>query len=189
MTDKNKIYYWCPFINNVATIKAVYNSAMSLKINSKNKFEGIILDVFGEWEKSKFFNQEKIKFFKLNNSTIIKSMFSQGFVFSRLKYLLIFFSILHSLILLFSNLNCSPSPIITRLIDLFFLISSLNVSIKKIKFFCTVNLPIAKKKFLFLSSFSSIDFFFNFFLISLVEILVSFYSIIFLSSTNFKVLK
>ena len=91
MTDKNKIYYWCPFINNVATIKAVYNSAMSLKINSKNKFEGIILDVFGEWEKSKFFNQANIKFFKLNNSKIIKSMFSQGFIFSRLKYLLIFF--------------------------------------------------------------------------------------------------
>lgn len=91
MTDKNKIYYWCPFINNVATIKAVYNSAMSLKINSKNKFEGIILDVFGEWEKSKFFNQENVKFFKLNNSKIIKSMFSHGFIFSRIKYLLIFF--------------------------------------------------------------------------------------------------
>ena len=91
MTDKNKIYYWCPFISNVATIKAVYNSAMSLKINSKNKFEGIILDVFGEWEKSKFFNQANVKFFKLNNSKIIKSMFSYGFIFSRLKYLLIFF--------------------------------------------------------------------------------------------------
>ena len=90
MTDKNKIYYWCPFINNVATIKAVYNSAMSLKINSKNKFEGIILDVFGERKKSKFFDQENVKFFKLNNSKIIKSMFSHGFIFSRLKYLLIF---------------------------------------------------------------------------------------------------
>ena len=46
-----------------------------MKINSKDKFEGIILDVFGEWEQSKFFNQENIKFFRLNNSKIIKRMF------------------------------------------------------------------------------------------------------------------
>ena len=38
MTDKNKIYYWCPFINNVATIKAVYNSAMSVCFNKDPDF-------------------------------------------------------------------------------------------------------------------------------------------------------
>ena len=91
MTDKNIIYYWCPFINNVATIKAVYNSVMSLKINSKKNFEGVILDAFGEWGKNKFFNKENVKFFKLNDSKIIKNMFSHGFFFSRLKYLFIFF--------------------------------------------------------------------------------------------------
>ena len=62
---KDKIYYWCPFISKVATIKAVYNSALSLKKYSKNNFEGVILDVFGEWRKSKYFGLNEIKFFQL----------------------------------------------------------------------------------------------------------------------------
>ena len=87
---KDKIYYWCPFISKVATIKAVYNSALSLKKYSKNNFEGVILDVFGEWRKSKYFGLNEIKFFQLNYSKFINLIPSEKFFFSRLKYIFIF---------------------------------------------------------------------------------------------------
>ena len=44
-----KAYYWCPFIGNVATVRAVLNSAKSLKIYSKNKIDPSIINVVGEW--------------------------------------------------------------------------------------------------------------------------------------------
>ena len=46
---KKKIYYWSPFFSNIATIRAVINSALSFKRFS-NEFEPVIIDVFGEWE-------------------------------------------------------------------------------------------------------------------------------------------
>ena len=87
---KNRVFYWCPFIDKVATIKAVYNSALSLNKYSFNKFEGIILDVFGEW--SNFNNEENdlIKFEYLNKINILNYFSSQGFIKSRIKYILIF---------------------------------------------------------------------------------------------------
>lgn len=91
MKDKViKIYYWCPFISNVATVKAVYNSVKSLNKFAQSKFKGIILDVFGEWENSSFFEREKITILKLNHSIIIQRLPSLGYFFSRLKYILIF---------------------------------------------------------------------------------------------------
>ena len=90
--NKTKIYYWCPFINKVATVKAVYNSVTSINKFSDGKFESIILDAFGEWENNRYFEFEKISIHKLNNSSFIKKIPSLGFFFSRLKYLFIFFS-------------------------------------------------------------------------------------------------
>ena len=56
MEEKIKIFYWCPFINKVATVKAVYNSVVSINKFSKNKYQGIIIDTFGEWKNSGYFN-------------------------------------------------------------------------------------------------------------------------------------
>ena len=42
------VYYWSPFLTNVATISAVIESAVSLKRYSKN-FEPFIIDVCGEF--------------------------------------------------------------------------------------------------------------------------------------------
>ena len=42
------VYYWCPYISKVATIRAVIKSAESLKRYSKNNFEPVILNVAGE---------------------------------------------------------------------------------------------------------------------------------------------
>ena len=55
METKRKIYYWAPFIDNVATVKAVYNSVKSLNKYSNDIYEGIIVDVFGEWKSKNYF--------------------------------------------------------------------------------------------------------------------------------------
>ena len=47
------IYYWCPFLSNVATVKAVLNSAISIKKYSKNTISPHIINVVGEWNQLK----------------------------------------------------------------------------------------------------------------------------------------
>ena len=88
--SKKKISYWSPHINPVATVMAVYNSAKSLKKYSNSKFEIEILNAFGEWNKFRN-NKNKIKIRKLFSIGLLKKIPSQGFFFSRLKYLIIFF--------------------------------------------------------------------------------------------------
>ena len=90
MDNKTKIYYWCPFISKVATIKAVYNSAISVNKFSKDKYDGVIIDTFGEWKDSNYFQIKKDIFRELKVSPIIKKIPSLGFFFSRFKFILIF---------------------------------------------------------------------------------------------------
>ena len=77
-----KVYYWSPYTSKVATIRAVLNSAISLKKYSNGKIIPKIIDAFGEWkdyskeisnaglnysllvEQKKFLKSEKIGFFK-----------------------------------------------------------------------------------------------------------------------------
>jgi glycosyltransferase involved in cell wall biosynthesis len=84
-----KIHYWSPHINNnVATVKAVLNSAKSLEKYSQ-KYDVNIINVFGEWELCKKNNKE-INFLDLYLSK--KLSFNKnitGYVKSRLTYLLI----------------------------------------------------------------------------------------------------
>jgi len=84
-----KIYYWSPHINkNVATVKAVLNSAKSLEKYSDN-YDVNIINVFGEWE---FFkkNNKEISFIDLYLSKKLSlNKDITGFVKSRLTYLLI----------------------------------------------------------------------------------------------------
>ena len=88
---KKTISYWSPHISKVATIKAVYNSAFALNYFSKGKFKTEILDVFGEW---KNFNNEDsknlIKFYRLTKFNFLNKFSSEGFLYSRLKYIIIF---------------------------------------------------------------------------------------------------
>ena len=49
MNKKKTVCYWSPHISNVATVKAVINSALSVNRYSNQRFESLILDVFGEW--------------------------------------------------------------------------------------------------------------------------------------------
>jgi len=88
---KKTISYWSPHISKVATIKAVYNSAISLNYFSKERFKPEILDAYGEWEK--FYNKNSkdfIKFHRLTKFSFLHKLSSEGFVLSRLKYIIIF---------------------------------------------------------------------------------------------------
>ena len=48
-----KTFYWCPYISDVATVKAVLNSAKSIKRYSNNRIEPSIINVVGEWNEKK----------------------------------------------------------------------------------------------------------------------------------------
>lgn len=90
MTKLKTIYYWAPFIDRVATIKAVYNSVNSLNRYSSKKYSAKIIDTFGEWELNNYFNQNKSNFFPLTKLNFLNKFSSLGFIKSRLKYILIF---------------------------------------------------------------------------------------------------
>ena len=69
---KKKILYWSPHINKqVATVKAVLNSAYSLSKYSDN-FKPIIINAFGEW------NDYSEKFKQLNIGSISIWEYSQN---------------------------------------------------------------------------------------------------------------
>ena len=86
-----KAYYWCPFIGSVATIRAVLNSAKSLKIYSKNKIDPSIINVVGEWNiKKKIIKKNNINLIDFQ-SNIIEKLPTKGFLLSRLTYFIIFF--------------------------------------------------------------------------------------------------
>ena len=55
-------YYWCPFLSEVATVKAVLNSAHSLTKYSNGNLKPYIINSVGEWTKF----HEEIKKKKLN---------------------------------------------------------------------------------------------------------------------------
>ena len=84
-----KVYYWSPFISNVATTSAVINSIKSIKKFSKNKINCKILNVFKEWD---FFKNEidiyNIDIIDLKTSIDIKNLPTKGFFKSRFTYLI-----------------------------------------------------------------------------------------------------
>ena len=90
MNKKKTVCYWSPFINKVATIKAVYNSALSLNKYSNGEFESIIIDVFGEWKNDNNLNSNKLTIHSLNHIKFLFGFSSEGFLKSRIKYIVIF---------------------------------------------------------------------------------------------------
>lgn len=82
---KKKIIYWSPHINEqVATVKAVINSAFSLVKYDKN-YEPIILNVFGEWNSFKnSLNEKKVNYKNLIFLNVKLPI--NGFIKSRIFY-------------------------------------------------------------------------------------------------------
>ena len=91
------IYYWCPFIGNIATIKAVINSAYSLSKYSNNGFIPTIINSCGEWDRfNSILIDKKIVVKKFKNIFSINTNTS-GYFKSRITYIKIFLSCFFSL--------------------------------------------------------------------------------------------
>ena len=83
------LIFWCPYIGNVGTAKAVLESAKSLS-QSKN-FKCKVINSFGEFDEYKsFLKKNKIEEIKLINNKLIKKLPTEGYFWSRLNYTLIF---------------------------------------------------------------------------------------------------
>ena len=108
-----KIYYWAPFLSNIATISSVIKSIESIKTYSKKSIEISIIDSVGEWAKI----QEKtknIKIIRLYNKSFFDKLPKGGILKSRLTQLFIFcFSFFKLLKLLKKN---EPDYIVAHLI-------------------------------------------------------------------------
>ena len=118
---KKKVLYWSPHINKqVATVKAVFNSAYSLSEYSDN-FKPIILNAFGEWDDyTEKFKQLNIGSIKVFNWKIKKPI--DGFWRSRLFY--IFLSVVIFLPLLRIINKEKPDYVIIHLITIPVLLAS-----------------------------------------------------------------
>ena len=112
MNQKNKIYYWSPHFVNIATRKAVINSAYSVKKYSKN-FDCSIINFFGEFT---FYKDEilkkKVGLINYFNPNIINYLPKYGKIKSRFSYLIIF---IFSFLPLKKLLDNSPSMLGTEL--------------------------------------------------------------------------
>lgn len=107
------IYYWAPFISKVATIKAVLNSAISFKKYTRHHVS--IIDSFGEWKPfKKVISKKKINLIFSNRINITKLISSNGYIKSRISYILIF--IFNFLPLLKILRNQRPDFLIVHLI-------------------------------------------------------------------------
>ena len=84
-----KIFYWSPFLSNVATIGNVLNSAYSLSKYGKSSFNTYILDILGEWSgKKKDLLAKNINHIKLGKLKI--NLPISGYLKSRFISIIIF---------------------------------------------------------------------------------------------------
>ena len=90
MKSKNKIYYWSPHLVNIATPRAVVNSAYSVKRYS-SYFDTFIVNFFGEFN---FFKDElekiKIKLINHYRFNFLKYLPKYGKLKSRFSFFIIF---------------------------------------------------------------------------------------------------
>jgi glycosyltransferase involved in cell wall biosynthesis len=85
-----KIFYWSPFLSNIATIDAVLKSIKSItSFDKKSEFEPCIIDAVGEWAQ-KTDKIEKINIKKLYQKNIYTHLPKGGYFQSRVSQSLIF---------------------------------------------------------------------------------------------------
>ena len=114
-----QIYYWCPFLSNIATINSVKNSAASLKRYSKKKINEdkdiSILNSCGEWNYLKR-NSFNIKIKNLLPFSFYKYLPKTGLIQSRISFLIIF--IFNIFPLLFHIKKNKPDFLVIHLLTL-----------------------------------------------------------------------
>ena len=91
MAKKTTVFYWSPSIVNIATTKAVINSAYSLKKFS-NLYDCKVFNYFGEFEKYRDKMKKKnIDLIDFYNNKIFNFFPKHGKVLSRISFIGIFF--------------------------------------------------------------------------------------------------
>jgi len=99
-----KIFYWSPFFDNIATIKAVLNSAKSLlKYQKNNTYDVSIINAIGEWDDYKKNSTNDIQFKDLFQKNLSKIIPKGGYLKSRFSYLFIFIISLRRLLKLINK--------------------------------------------------------------------------------------
>ena len=97
-----KLFYWSPFLSNIATVDAVTNSINSLKkFDQNNKFKTFIIDSSGEWQE-KLDKISGINVIKLYKKKYYKFLPKGNFLKSRLSQMIIFilnFNLLRKLLI------------------------------------------------------------------------------------------
>ena len=87
----NKVFYWSPYLSNVATIRNVINSAISLKKYNYNTYDVSLLDTVGEWRShDDEINNNKINVEKVNKYNLNFDLNKSGYLRSRLYFIFIF---------------------------------------------------------------------------------------------------
>ena len=85
-----RLFYWSPFLSNIATIDAVTNSINSLrKYDKNNKYKTFIIDSSGEWQE-KLDRLSGINIIKLYKKNYYKLLPKGNFLKSRLSQMIIF---------------------------------------------------------------------------------------------------
>lgn len=85
-----KIFYWSPFLSNIATVDAVVKSINCIKKYDKEKrIIPYLIDSAGEWKKKKD-KLEGINIIELYQESFYESLPKGGYFKSRLSQLIIF---------------------------------------------------------------------------------------------------
>ena len=118
-----KLFYWSPFLSNIATIDSVINSIKSLgKYGKNSKYKTFIIDSTGEWQE-KLDKISGIDIIKLYKKGYYKLLPKGNFLKSRLSQIIIFIS----------NFNLLRKLLIKEKPD--FLIAHLIISLPLVLFF------------------------------------------------------
>lgn len=96
-----KIFYWCPFLTKIATIKSVINSSKSL-VKFDNKYDIYIINSSGEWtEYTSKLKQNNVKIINLFSFNFHQFLPKRGYLLSRLSLIIIsVFSLLPLILIL-----------------------------------------------------------------------------------------
>ncbi len=110
-----QIYYWSPFLTNIATINAVKRSAISLRKYFKKNFKVSIINSCGEWSFLKN-NNYAIELVNHLNFNLHKFLPKEGFFKSRISFIVIF--ILNIFPLLINIKKNKPDYLVIHLLTL-----------------------------------------------------------------------
>lgn len=111
---KKTIFYWSPCLNPVGTVKSTLNSAISLMKYGKDKFDVTLINAFGEWDEHvDILGKNNVKILNFNYK-FYKHLPKEGYIKSRISYLIIYIFCFIPLLRLIKN--SKPDYFISHLI-------------------------------------------------------------------------